>query len=398
MNIDMNHAIDSVKDGTKEVAEIAHNKTSEFHENYVSHILPDCGKYGDAAKFLAEMAPGVAEYNAIREGDWQAFAISAGIDVASIAIGAVTAGAGAVALKGGTVAAKSGVKVAVREVAEAGAKKAAKEVAEAGVEKAAKEVAEAGVKKVAKEVAEAGAEKAAKEFVEAGAEKVAKEVAEAGVEKAAKEVAEAGAKKATKEIAGAGVEKAAKEVAEAGVEKAAKEVAGEGVEKVAKEVAEEGVEKAAREVTEEGVEKSAKEMAESGTEKAFKEVDEVSQALKNKLDGLAREGKVFEDLISKFGENNVLSEQFLRDKAGNIIKDSVTGEARRIDFIVKKGEKIIKSIEVTSKTAPKIQQIQKEMRILEKARELGGAFIKDPRTGQLIEFTKDIVTEIVRLD
>ena len=232
MNIDMNHAIDSVKDGTKEVAEIAHNKTNEFHENYVSHILPDCGKYGDAAKFLAEMAPGVAEYNAIREGDWQAFAISAGIDVASIAIGAVTAGAGAVALKGGTVAAKSGVKVAVREVAEAGAKKAVKEVAEAGVEKAAKEVAEAGVKKVAKEVVEAGAEKAAKEFVEAGAEKVAKEVAEAGVEKAAKEVAEAGAKKATKEIAEAGVEKAAKEAAEAGTEKSAKEIA----EKVVHEV------------------------------------------------------------------------------------------------------------------------------------------------------------------
>ena len=43
MNFELSHAIDSVKDGTKEVAEIAHEKTSEFHENYVSKVVPDCG-------------------------------------------------------------------------------------------------------------------------------------------------------------------------------------------------------------------------------------------------------------------------------------------------------------------------------------------------------------------
>lgn len=82
----MNDAFDSFREGTKEIAEIAHTKTKEFHENYISKVLPDCGKYGDAVKFAAEMLPGVSEYNAIRDGDWKSFAISAGIDAAGIAL------------------------------------------------------------------------------------------------------------------------------------------------------------------------------------------------------------------------------------------------------------------------------------------------------------------------
>lgn len=200
MSLDVSHTIDSIQEGTKEVAETAHTKTSEFHEKYVSKVVPDCGKYGDAAKFVAEMAPGVAEYNAIREGDWQEFAISAGIDVAAAGIGLLTAGAGYGAVKGGSIAAKAGAKTAAREIAEAGAKKAVKELAEEGAEKAAKELAEAGTEKVVKEVAEEGAEKAAKEVTEAGAEKAAKEVAEEGAEKASKEVAETGTETAVKEV------------------------------------------------------------------------------------------------------------------------------------------------------------------------------------------------------
>ena len=279
MNLELSHTIDSIKDGTKEVAETAHAKTNEFHEKYVSNVIPDMGKYGDAAKFVAEMAPGVSEYNAIREGDWQAFAIAAGIDVASIAIGAVTMGAGYGAVKGGTVAAKAGVKAAAKEVAEAGAKKAVKELAEAGAEKVAKEVAEAGAEKVVKEVAEAGAKKALKEAAESGAEKVAKEVAEAGAEKVAKEVAEAGAEKVAKEVVEAGTEKAVKEVAEAGTEKAVKEVVEAGTEKAVKETVEAGTEKAAKEVAEAGTEKAAKELAEAGVEKAEKTVLEVGEKI-----------------------------------------------------------------------------------------------------------------------
>lgn len=335
MNLELSHTIDSIKDGTKEVAETAYAKTNEFHEKYVSTVIPDMGKYGDAAKFVAEMAPGVSEYNAIREGDWQAFAIAAGIDVASIAIGAVTLGAGYGAVKGGTVAAKAGVKAAAKEVAEAGAKKAAKELAEAGAEKVAKEVAEAGAKKVVKEAAEAGAEKVVKEAAEAGVEKVAKEVAEASAEKVVKEAAEAGA------------------------------------------------------------EKTVKEVADDVVKKAAKEVDEVSQIVKNKWDGIAREEKVWEELIRKYGKENIFREQYIRNGSGVIIKDTVTNEARRIDFAVKKGDRIIHAIEVTAENVDKTAQLAKEARILELAKDMGGAFIRDFNTGKLYEITK--LSEVVRI-
>lgn len=250
MGLEMSHTLDSIHDGTREIAETAHVKTREFHENYVSKVLPDCGKYGDAAKFVAEMAPGVAEYNAIREGNWQEFAISAGIDVASIAAGALSMGTGYGAVKGGSVAARAGVKMAAKEVAEAGAKKAVKEVAEAGAKKAVKEVAEAGAKKAAQEVVEAGAKKAVQEVAEAGTKKAVQEIAETGTKKAAQEVVEAGAEKAAREVAEAGAEKAGKEIAEAGAEKAAKELAEEGTEKLAKEAAEQAAVKGVKEVGE----------------------------------------------------------------------------------------------------------------------------------------------------
>ncbi|MGE9976902.1 hypothetical protein ACQRAS_13040 [Coprococcus catus] len=214
MDFNLGKTFDSIVDGTKEVAEVTHEKTSAFHEAYVSKVLPDCGKYGDAAKFVAEMAPGVAEYNAIVDGDWTAFAIAAGIDIGAVAIGVFTAGAGYAAVKGGSTVAKTGAKVAVKEVAEAGAKKAVKEVAEEGAEKIVKEAAEAGAKKAVKEVAEESVEKVVKETVETGAEKVTKEVAEESVEKVAKEVAEEGTERVTKEAVSEGTEKATKELAE----------------------------------------------------------------------------------------------------------------------------------------------------------------------------------------
>lgn len=236
MGFDLNNTWDSIKDGISETAEVAHVKTNEFHEKYVSKVTPDFGKYGDAAKFAAEMVPGVSEYNAIKDGDWQAFAIAAGIDIAAVAIGAFTAGAGYAAVKGGTSVAKAGVKVAVKEVAEAGAKKIVKETVEAGAKKVVKETVEAGAEKIVKETVEAGAEKIVKETVEAGVEKVAKETVEAGAEKVVKETVEARAEKVVKETAEAGAEKATKEVTEAGTEKALKETAETGSEKTILEV------------------------------------------------------------------------------------------------------------------------------------------------------------------
>lgn len=187
MDVDLRRKIDTVQDGVRKTAETVHDKTNEFHENYVSDKIPDTGKYGDAAKFAAEMIPGVAEYNAIREGDWVTFAITAGIDVAAIAAGAFTAGAGYAAIKAGT---KAGAKVVTKEVAKAATKKAVKEVVEAGTEKAVKESAETGLKKATKEVVETGAEKVVKESLETGTESVTKNSVDAGVEKTIKESSE----------------------------------------------------------------------------------------------------------------------------------------------------------------------------------------------------------------
>lgn len=73
------------------------------------------------------------------------------------------------------------------------------------------------------------------------------------------------------------------------------------------------------------------------------------------------------------------------------------GEARRIDFIVMKGNKIIKLIEVTSKEVQKGFQIAKEYRILEEAKKIGGAFIRDSNTGKMFKIPEGVATEIRRL-
>lgn len=178
MDFDLGKAWDSVKEGTKEIAEATHVKTKEFHKNYVSKVIPDCGKYGDTARFVAEMAPGVSEYNAIVEGDWTEFAIAAGIDVGALVIGACTAGAGYAAIKGGSVAAKAGTKIAVKEVAEAGTKKVVKKMAEESVEKVTKEVVETGAQKAVKEVVEEGSMKTVRETTEKVVTKRTKEIGE----------------------------------------------------------------------------------------------------------------------------------------------------------------------------------------------------------------------------
>lgn len=154
MKLDIEGTFDSVLDQTKEAAEALHVKTNELHEKYVSKVLPDLGKYGEAVAFAAELAPGVSEYNAIKDGDWKAFAVSAGIDVIAAAAGVITAGAGFAAIKGGSTAAKTGVRMAAREIAEAGTKKVVKEAAETGTKKAVKEVTEAGAEKTVKEITE----------------------------------------------------------------------------------------------------------------------------------------------------------------------------------------------------------------------------------------------------
>ena len=125
-------------------------------------------------------------------------------------------------------------------------------------------------------------------------------------------------------------------------------------------------------------------------------VNEVKEAIKNKMDGLAREKEVAEELKSKYPPEKgyqIVSEAYLRDKDGNIVKDTVTGEARRVDFIVVKNGKVVDSIEVTSKTANKTEQSAKEERI----RDNGGNYIRD-NNGNLVEIPSTVHTHIERRD
>lgn len=72
-----------------------------------------------------------------------------------------------------------------------------------------------------------------------------------------------------------------------------------------------------------------------------------------------------------------------------------TNTARRLDFVVIKGDKVLRSIEVTAKNVDKTAQLTKEKSILELAKKTGGAFIKDINSGKLYELTK--VSEVRRL-
>ena len=82
---------------------------------------------------------------------------------------------------------------------------------------------------------------------------------------------------------------------------------------------------------------------------------------------------------------------YLRDKNGKIVVDSVTGSKRRVDFVVIKDDKVIRMIEVTSETANKVGQSEKEQRI----RVSGGNYVYSRKYG-LLKIEEGVKTEIVR--
>lgn len=121
-----------------------------------------------------------------------------------------------------------------------------------------------------------------------------------------------------------------------------------------------------------------------------------TNAIENKIEGEIREDRFYHGLLKDYASDQgflIEDEVYLRDKDGNIVKDPITGEARRVDFVVIKDDKVIKSYEVTSLTAPKEDQMGKEGRI----REIGGDYMKDNATGKLIQFDDNVTTEVVRL-
>jgi hypothetical protein len=138
---------------------------------------------------------------------------------------------------------------------------------------------------------------------------------------------------------------------------------------------------------------SLKAQNELATEKI--NAERIAQIEKNRENGVNREELAYKELRREFPAEEgykIEREQYLRDKDGNIVKDPETDEARRIDFTISKEGQVVKSIEVTSETAPKDAQIAKEERIKNE----GGTFIKDRDSGRLVEMPKVTQTEVRR--
>ncbi len=126
-----------------------------------------------------------------------------------------------------------------------------------------------------------------------------------------------------------------------------------------------------------------------------KSFDDLAEGiLPNKEEGLRRESEAESELIKKYPESEgyeIISEAYLRDSDGSIVKDPETGEARRIDFVVVKDGVVVDSIEVTSETADKTAQTAKENRI----REAGGNYVRTS-DGSLAQYPSDLQTTIER--
>jgi RHS repeat-associated protein len=102
-------------------------------------------------------------------------------------------------------------------------------------------------------------------------------------------------------------------------------------------------------------------------------------AIQNKVDGDARETIALERLKSEHPNGTILKERYLRDADGRSVKDigiddGGTGQRRRLDFVVIEDGKVVRVVEVTSPTADKTLQLQKEGRI----KEQGGTYVREP--------------------
>lgn len=130
--------------------------------------------------------------------------------------------------------------------------------------------------------------------------------------------------------------------------------------------------------------------------KDVKDNPEVGRPIQNKIDGLRREAEIQAELEKQYPIKRgyaIVPEAYLRDAYGNIAKDPVTGTARRVDFVVVKDGSVIDSIEVTSKTADKTEQLAKETRI----RNTGGNYIYDA-DGNLDAYPDNVRTRVERRD
>jgi RHS repeat-associated protein len=115
--------------------------------------------------------------------------------------------------------------------------------------------------------------------------------------------------------------------------------------------------------------------------------------LRNAAAGALREVRFAEELAKQFPGSSIQKEVYLRNADGSIAKDPLTGQARRIDYVVIEDGKIRGLHEVTSQTANKRAQLFKE----ESIRQNGGTYIRDRQTGKLIDVS-NMSTRLNRRD
>lgn len=120
------------------------------------------------------------------------------------------------------------------------------------------------------------------------------------------------------------------------------------------------------------------------------------ETIQNKIDGDAREAIAHERLKAEHPDAKIFQERYLRDSTGKSVKDDITGERRRVDFVVVEDGKVTRVVEVTSTSADKVSQFAKEQRI----RAAGGTYVREPgkRGTKGLYDISDIETERMNID
>ena len=114
----------------------------------------------------------------------------------------------------------------------------------------------------------------------------------------------------------------------------------------------------------------------------------------NKVAGNARE-KLAEFFIRrKYSKATILKERYIRDATGNSVFDSLSMLRRRLDIVVVENDRVTAIYEVTSPTANKTRQMEKESRIRTLA-EGGGHIRTSGRKGKLYDISN---VQTVRID
>lgn len=112
------------------------------------------------------------------------------------------------------------------------------------------------------------------------------------------------------------------------------------------------------------------------------------RAIPQKCAGMRREEAARRILASRYPNERIQSESFLRNRDGSIARDPRTGEARRVDYVLFADGRVSRRFEVTSQHSDKRAQLAKEVRIFERhadgTRRRDGVYVRDRATGRLV--------------